>query len=173
LNTLSRKPRESGLSVVLAFQVVMMFVLAPLASTGVLPSLVVDICRMALAAAAVILLSYSRWVSVAITATLVVSIALTVSLRSGSAATIVELQRFAALTAFDVAIAWAVANLAFGAGKVSAHRIMGAVILYLSIALVFANAYRTCALLLHGAFSGLDMERATSPATRFISACRP
>jgi hypothetical protein len=75
LNTLSRKPRESGLSVVLAFQVVMMFVLAPLASTGVLPSLVVDICRMALAAAAVILLSYSRWVSVAITATLVVSIA--------------------------------------------------------------------------------------------------
>ena len=157
LNTLSRKPRESGLSVVLAFQVVMMFVLAPLASTGVLPSLVVDICRMALAAAAVILLSYSRWVSVAITATLVVSIALTVSLRSGSAATIVELQRFAALTAFDVAIAWAVANLAFGAGKVSAHRIMGAVILYLSIALVFANAYRTCALLLHGSFSGLDM----------------
>jgi len=47
--------------------------------------------------------------------------------------------------------------VAFGAGKVSAHRIMGAVILYLSIALVFANAYRTCALLLHGSFSGLDM----------------
>jgi hypothetical protein len=157
LNNLSYTPRESGLSVVLAFQVLMMFVLGPLAATGVLPPLVVDICRLALAAAAVILLAHNRWVSIAITVTLAVSVALTISLHSGPAATIVELERFAAVTAFDVAIAWAVANVAFGAGKVSAHRIMGAVILYLSIALVFANAYRTCALLLHGSFSGLDM----------------
>jgi Ion channel len=156
-NNLSHAPREGGLSVVLAFQGVMMFVLAPLAATGMLPALTVDICRLALAAAAVLLLARSRWVSIAITVTVIVSIALTISLRSGTAATIVELERFAALTAFDVAIAWAVANLAFGAGKVSGHRIMGAVILYLSIALVFANAYRMCALLLHGAFSGLDM----------------
>jgi Ion channel len=135
----------------------MMFVLAPLASSGALPPLIVDICRLALAAAAVILLAHSRWVSIAITVTLVVSVALTLSLRSGTAVSIVELERFAALTAFDVAIAWAVANVAFGAGKVSGHRIMGAVILYLSIALVFANAYRVCALLLHGSFSGLDL----------------
>jgi hypothetical protein len=135
----------------------MMFVLAPLASTGVLPPLIVDICRLALAAAAVMLLAHSRWVSIAITVTFVVSLALTLSLRSGSAVTLVELERFAAVTAFDVTIAWAVANVAYGAGKVSAHRIMGAVILYLSIALVFANAYRTCALLLHDSFSGLNL----------------
>jgi Ion channel len=157
LNTLSHKPRESGLSVVLALQVALMFVLAPLASTGALPPLVVDVCRLAVAAAAVLLVARHRWVSIAIMVTLVVSLALTITLRSGAAATIVELERFAALTAFDLAIAWAVANVAFGAGKVSAHRIMGAVILYLSIALVFANAYRTCALLLHGSFKGLDM----------------
>jgi hypothetical protein len=157
LNRFSLKPREGGLSLVLALQVALMFVLAPLASTGTLSPLVVDICRLALAAAAVLLLAQNRWVSIAITVTFAASIAMTVGLRSGSAATIVELERFAALTAFDVAIAWAVANVAFGAGKVSAHRIMGAVILYLSIALVFANAYRTCALLLHGSFSGLDM----------------
>jgi hypothetical protein len=158
-SNLSHKPRESGLSVVLAFQGTMMFVLAPLASTGVLPPLAVDVCRLALAAAAVILLAHNRWVSIAITLTFVVSLALTLSLRSGPAATIVELERFAAVTAFDVAIAWAVANVAFGAGKVSGHRIMGAFILYLSIALVFANAYRVCALLLHGAFSGLAMNQ--------------
>jgi hypothetical protein len=125
----------------------------------VLPPLAVDVCRLALAAAAVILLAHNRWVSIAITLTFVVSLALTLSLRSGPAATIVELERFAAVTAFDVAIAWAVANVAFGAGKVSGHRIMGAFILYLSIALVFANAYRVCALLLHGAFSGLAMNQ--------------
>jgi hypothetical protein len=156
LRNLSGKPRESGLSVVLALQVVLMFVLAPLAATGILPPLVADICRLALAAAAVILLAHNRWISITIAVTFIVSLALTISLRS-AAATIVELERFAALTAFDMAIAWAVANMAFGAGKVSAHRIMGAVILYLSIALVFANAYRVCALLLHGAFSGLDI----------------
>jgi len=59
LNTFSRKPRESGLSLVLALQVVLMFVLAPLASTGALPPLVVDICRLAVAAAAVMLPSSS------------------------------------------------------------------------------------------------------------------
>jgi len=159
LNAFSFKPREGGLSLVLALQVALMFVLAPLASTGTLSPLVVEICRLALAAAAVLLLAQNRWVSIAITVTLVVSIALTVSLRTGTVATIVELEHFAALTAFDVAIAWAVVSVAFGAGKVSAHRIMGAVILYLSIALVFANAYRTCALLLHGSFSGLNMDQ--------------
>jgi hypothetical protein len=112
LNIFSLKPRESGLSLVLALQVALMFVLAPLASTGALPPLVVEICRLALAAAAVMLLSHNRWVSIAITLTLVVSIALTISLRTGTAVTIVELERFAALTAFDVAVAWAVVGVA-------------------------------------------------------------
>ena len=62
------------------------------------------------AAAAVVLLARSRWVSIAIMVTLIVSIALTVSARAATAVTIVELERFAALTAFDVAIAWAVAK---------------------------------------------------------------
>jgi hypothetical protein len=155
----SRTPREGGLSVVLAFQVTLMFVLAPLAATGVLPSLIVDICRLALAAAAVLLLSRGIWVSITITATFIVSVALTLALRSDSAAMAVELQRFLALMAFDAAIAWAVAHVAFAPGKVTAHRIMGAVILYLTIALVFANVYRFCVLLLHGAFSGIEIGR--------------
>jgi hypothetical protein len=142
--------------VVLGFQVVLMFVFAPLASSGVLSPLVVDVCRLALAAAAVMWLAHTRWVSITITVTLAVSLALTIGARSENALTVVELERSAALTAFDVAIAWAVAHVAFGAGKVSGHRILGAVILYLSIALVFANAYRVCALLLPGAFAGLN-----------------
>ena len=163
-------PREAGLSVVLAVQVLLMFVLAPLASTGAVPPLVVDICRLALAAAAVILLAHNRWVSLAISATFVISIVLTLSLRSDATAIAVELERYAALTAFDLAIAWAVANVAFGAGPVSTHRIMGAVILYLSLALLFANAYRACALLLPGAFTGLGAREAhLAGATLYFS----
>jgi hypothetical protein len=156
----SRQPRDGGLSVVLAFQVVLMFILTPLASIAVLPWVVVDVCRLALAAAAMLLLSHSRWVAMTIAATFAVSLLLTLGFRSGDSANGAELERFAALTAFDLAIAWAVAHVAFGAGKVTAHRIMGAVILYLTLALVFANAYRISILLLPGAFSGLDPTQA-------------
>ena len=146
--------REVGLGVVLALQVVIMFVLAPLAAMQILSPLILDTFRMALAAAAVMLLARHRLVSAAITITFFVSVVLSISFQSSSTASTVALERCAALTAFDLAIAWAVANVAFGAGKVSAYRVMGAVILYLSIALVFANAYRACALMLNAAFSG-------------------
>jgi hypothetical protein len=151
--------REVGLGVVLALQVVIMFVLAPLAAMQILSPLILDTFRMALAAAAVMLLARHRLVSAAITITFLVSVVLSISFQS--AATTVALERCAALTAFDLAIAWAVANVAFGAGKVSAYRVMGAVILYLSIALVFANAYRACALMLNSAFSGPKLSDAS------------
>jgi hypothetical protein len=146
--------REVGLGVVLALQALIMFILVPLAAMHVFSPLLLDISRMALAAAAVMLLARSRLVSAAITATFMVSVVLSLSFQSSSAAQTLALERCAALTAFDLAIAWAVATVAFGQGRVSAYRVMGAVILYLSIALVFANAYRACALLLNSAFAG-------------------
>jgi hypothetical protein len=146
--------REVGLGVVLALQVVIMFALAPLAAMQILSPLVLDVFRMTLAAAAVMLLARHRLVSAAITVTFLVSVVLSISFQSSTAASTLALERCVALTAFDLAIAWAVANVAFGAGRVSAYRVMGAVILYLSIALVFANTYRACALLLDSAFSG-------------------
>jgi voltage-gated potassium channel Kch len=152
----SESTGEVGLSVVLGLQVVIMFVLAPLAAMRVLPQLTLDTARMALAAAAVLLLARSRYVSMAIIVTFIASVLLSSMVKSSGAATIIELERFAALTAFDLAVAWAVAKVVYGQGKVNAHRIMGAVILYLSIALVFANVYRACALLLEPAFSGLQ-----------------
>ncbi len=156
------RSREVGLSVVLVIQGGIMFVIAPLAATGFLRSIVVDVFRVGLAAAAVILLTRNRLASVAILATFLLSLALSVGLRTGGAATAVAIERLAATTAFDLAVAAAVANVAFGGGRVSIHRIMGAVILYLSIGLIFANAYRAAALLLHPSFNGLDTSRGGS-----------
>jgi hypothetical protein len=149
------RSREMGLSVVLALQCSIMFIVAPLAATGVLPLVVVDVFRIGMAAAAAILLTRNRLFSLFIVATLVISILLSLGLRTGPAVTGVYLERLAATTAFDLGVAGAVAHLAFGPGKVTIHRIMGAVILYLSIALIFANAYRVSALLLHPSFTGL------------------
>ena len=76
-------------------------------------------------------------------------------MRTGMSATAVGLERLAAASAFDLAILVVVARSVFGEGRVTVHRIMGAVILYLTIGLLFANAYRVCALLLHPSFSAL------------------
>ena len=132
-----------------------MFAIGPLAATGVLPVLTLDVFRVGLAAAAVILLTRNRMASVAIIVTFLLSAVLAYSIRLGGAATAVTIERLAATTAFDIAVGITVANVAFGDGKVTIHRIMGAVILYLSIGLVFANAYRACAILLHPSFNGL------------------
>jgi hypothetical protein len=150
------RSQELGLSVILILQVGTMFVLAPLAASDVLPANSIEVCRMGLAAVAVLLVTRNWVVSSAIVLTLLASFVLSYIFRSGQHPIAVDLEHIAALTTFDLAIAWAVAKVAFGQGKVNVHRIMGVLILYLSIALVFANAYRTCALLLHPSFSGLD-----------------
>ena len=54
---------EIGLSIALALQIAVMFVAAPLSATGVLPPLGIDILRMGLAAAAVLLVSRSHRLS--------------------------------------------------------------------------------------------------------------
>ena len=76
------------------------------------------------------LVTRNRFVATAIILTLGASIALSLVFHSGQHAVIVSLGRIIALTAFDLAIAWAVAKVAFGDGKVNVHRIMGALILY-------------------------------------------
>ena len=147
--------RERGLSLVLALEMGIMFVMAPLAATGVVAPVLLDLLRLGLASAVVVLLTRNRLAALAIGATFLTSLVLSVAVRSQGGAEVVSLGRVAAATGFDLAIAWTVAQVAFGAGRVTVHRIMGAVILYLSIGLVFANAYRACALTLHPSFSGL------------------
>jgi hypothetical protein len=151
--------REMGLSIVLAIQVANMFVIAPLAATGQLSLTAVDVARFGLAAAAVILLTHNRLVALVIGATFLVSVLLSLVLRTGGGSLAIAIVNMAITTAFDAAVGVAVANVAFGDGRVTVHRIMGAIILYLSIGLIFANAYRASDLLLASAFRGLPEGR--------------
>ena len=151
--------RDIGLSVVLAIQASIMFVVAPMAATGLVAPGVIDAFRFGLAAVALLLLTRSRWAFATIAATLALSLILSLALRSGPAETASYLFRLAVTTAFDVAVAVVVARVAFGPGPVTIHRIMGGVILYLSIGLIFASAYRAAAVLLQPSFSGLPANR--------------
>lgn len=157
------RSRELGLSLVLALEIGIMFVMAPLAATGIVAPMVIDLLRLGLAAVAVVLLTRNWLAAGAIGVTFLATLILSVAVRSQEGAAAVSFGRTGAATGFDLAIAWAVANVAFGPGRVSVHRIMGAVILYLSIGLVFANAYRVCAMTLRPSFTGL------SPTGHFLS----
>ena len=155
----TRARQEIGLSVILIIQASIMFVVAPLASTGVIVPAVIDVFRFGLAAAALLMVTRSRLAAIAVAATFGATLLLSLALAAGAEPTAAYLFRLAATTAFDGAVAIAVARVAFGPGRVSVHRIMGGVILYLSIGLIFANGYRAAAMLLHPSFSGLPADR--------------
>ena len=151
----SRRTSDMGLSVVLGLQVLTLFVAAPLEATGKLPLEVVEVLRLGLAAAAAVLVTRTAPSALAVTLTFLASAGLALVARSGMDAPAVTLERIAAGGAFDLAILAVTARSVFGGGAVNVHNILGAVIVYLSVGLVFASAYRACALLLHPSFSGL------------------
>lgn len=140
--------REGGLSALLAIQASVIFILAPLAATGGLPPMVIELARFVLAAVAVLTVVRSRAVLSLLAALLAASFVLSLSFRVGAAGVVLSLVRLGLTATFDVVVAVAVARVAFGSGPVTVHRIMGGVTLYLSIGLVFAEAYRAAALTL-------------------------
>jgi hypothetical protein len=150
---------DVGLSIVLGLQIVTLFVAAPLAATGVLPAGAVDTLRLGLAAAAVLLLTRTLLSAGAVILAFILSAGLGFAVRAGGGATVITLERLAAGGAFDVAILVVVARSVFGGGRVSTHKVLGAVIVYLSVGLIFANVFRACALLLHPSFSVLPPGR--------------
>jgi hypothetical protein len=162
--------RDAGLSVVLAIQMSIMFVIAPLAATGRASPAVFEVSRFILAAAAMVLLSDRRLGAVLVgatvlsTATFLHAAITPLRLTSGDSALAVTLFRHAATGAFDIAVGVAVARVAFAGGGVNVHRIMGAVVLYLAIGLCFANLFGVGALLLHPSFSGLTANRHSTPS---------
>lgn len=64
--------------------------------------------------------------------------------------------------------AWIVARMVFGPGRVTVHRIIGAIFLYLLVAMVFACLYMIIGVNNPNAFSGLVVEDSTENAAHLI-----
>ena len=162
--------REAGLSVILVLQVTIIFVVSPLAGTGRFSGEVIEALRFSLAAVAILVVNRNRLVGVIVGLTFMISLICTLSLRAGAAGEAVYVANILVTIAFDLAVAWTVAHAAFDSGRISLHRIMGAVILYLYIGLIFAGLYRLAALYLHPAFTGLpSMRRGTLSGLLYFS----
>jgi hypothetical protein len=65
-------------------------------------------------------------------------------------------------------LAWIVARAVFGPGRVNYHRVVGAILLYLLIALIFATLFAFAGLLLADAFSGLAMVDTPALASNLV-----
>ena len=63
---------------------------------------------------------------------------------------------------------WVVARAVFGPGRVTYHHIMGAVLLYLAIAVVFVALFTFMGTLVPKAFSGLSVEDSPALASNLV-----
>ena len=157
-------PLLTGLTILL---LVMMFVVAPLQALGVFAFQVFELLLAIMLVAGVFIISGSRTA----VAAMLVALAMIVTgaifrIRSPS---ILDLNLFAgAWLIVGLTLAWAVARSIFAPGRVTYHRVVGAVLLYLTVAIIFAAFFTFLGTLDPKAFVGLSVEDSPKLATRLI-----
>jgi hypothetical protein len=157
-------PILTGLTILL---LVMMFVVAPLQALGVFAFQVFELLLAIMLVAGVFVISGSR----AAVAAMVIALAMIVTgavlrIRSPS---ILDLNLFAgAWLIVGVTLAWVVARSIFAPGRVTYHRVVGAVLLYLTVAIIFAALYSFIGTLQPKAFANMTVEDSPKLATQLI-----
>lgn len=146
--------REPGLTARLIIEASMIFLVIPLTGMGVLPEFVLPAMFILLVISILVVTWQSHIAAIAVTAAVVLSPIGTFLWREDPSPLTQWLSaggRLLAITAVSVVIARAV----FASGRVSIHRVQGAVVLYLNFALLFFTIYRLMEVLLPGSFSNL------------------
>ena len=157
-------PLLTGLTILM---LVMMFVVAPLQALGVFAFQVFELLLAIMLVAGVFIISGSRTA----VAAMLVALAMIVTgailrIRSPS---ILDLNLFAgAWLIVGVTLAWAVARAIFAPGRVTYHRVVGAVLLYLTVAIIFAAFFTFLGTLDPKAFIGLSIQDSPKLATQLI-----
>jgi hypothetical protein len=157
-------PLLTGLTILM---LVMMFIVAPLQALGVFAFQIFELLLAMMLVAGVFVISGSRTA----VAAMIVALAMIVTgailrIRSPS---IIDLNLFAgAWLIVGVTLAWAVARSIFAPGRVTYHRVVGAVLLYLTVAIIFAAFYTFLGTLDPKAFIGLTVQDSPKLATQLI-----
>jgi hypothetical protein len=148
---------DSLLTALTALVVVMLFVIAPLQASGLFVFQAFELAFAIVLVAGVFVMSGSRIAAFAMLASLVM-------------ATIGGIHRITAPSALDInlfagswlimslTLGWAVAGVVFAPGRVTYHHVMGAVLLYLTIAVSFVPLFAFVGSLIPKAFSGISMQ---------------
>jgi hypothetical protein len=144
--------RQISLSALVVLELLVLFVAMPLSEMGVLASPVYYFIITMLIVAAVAVVSRSR---VSLTAILIAfAVALAANFfRHESRSILVNFIFYAAELAFVLVLTSVVGQAVFGHGRVTFHRIQGAIAFYLLIAVIFAYFYLLLVILVPNAFN--------------------
>ncbi len=146
---------DVGLSIILAIQIAIIFIVGPLAATPAVSTQLVEMLRFGLAATTILIVSRNRTVGIVVALAFIATLLASLHWQLGGTAAAIALGKIIVTVIFDMLVAAVVAFAAFSPGKVTVHRILGAVILYLYVALIFAGFYRVMVVMVPDAFSGL------------------
>jgi hypothetical protein len=146
---------------------VMLFVIAPLQASGILVFQAFELVFAIILIAGVFVMSGSRAAVVAmLVALLMATVGAIFRLKAPSA---LDINLFAgAWLITGITLGWVVARALFDPGRVTHHHVMGAILLYLTIAVIFVALFTFIGSLAPKAFSGLSVEDSPALASNLI-----
>lgn len=159
--------RDPLLTILTGALIVLIFIVVPLHAAGAISAEGYGFVVIALLASCA--LTQSRRWSVIVAIVFAVGLGLVaMALRARSPSSLDLILEAAAALVIDVALVAVIAQAVFAPGRVTIHRINGAVLLYLTIGLTFASVFILTALAAPGAVTNLDASDARGLASRAI-----
>lgn len=132
---------EWSLTALVALEALGLFVVTPLSATRDIPSSIEIALGVAIIGVVLIIVWRSRGATVAVFVATAVELIATV-LRAAHPSKQMVLLDFVAALIFFVALTVVLTIVVFGSGRITIHRIQGAIAIYLNLALAFALAFR-------------------------------
>src|SRR5450432_2159384 len=167
LDLLRERWSDPLLTTLTVLLILMMFVFAPLQAVGIKLFQVLSFLSALGLIAGIFLLSGSPTVVVALLSAF--GMAGTAAWSRLNAPSVLDVYLLAgALLIMGVAMVGVVARTVFAAGRVTHHRITGAILVYLSVALIFTSLFTIVGLLVPNAFSGMSFEDNPALASKVI-----
>jgi Ion channel len=146
--------REAGLTALVIIEALLIFLVIPLMGMGVLPDFVLPAMFIVLVLAILTVTWHSPTATIAVLVAGALSPIGTFFWREDPTPLTEWLSAGGRFLAIAV-LSFVIARIVFGAGRVTFHRVQGAVVLYLNFGLIFFIIYRLLDDLLPNAFSGL------------------
>ena len=147
--------------------IVMLFVIAPLQASGLFLFQAFELAFALVLVAGVFVMSGSRIAALAMLASLVV--ATIGGIHRITTPSNLDINLFAgSWLLMTITLGWAVAGIVFSPGRVTYHHVMGAILLYLIIAVSFVPLFAFVGSLVPKAFSGITMQDDPALASNLI-----
>jgi Ion channel len=158
---------DSLLTALTGLLVVMLFVVAPIQALGWFVFQAFELFLAIILVGGVFIVSGSRIAAAAMLGALVMAtVGAILRIKSPS---LLDLNLFAgSWLIMGVTLGWVVSRAVFAAGRITYHRVMGAVLLYLTVAVIFAALFTFVGTLQPKAFAGLAVQDSPALASNLI-----